>query len=441
MARLALTARLALALFLTTLVAVPAAEATYPGQNGRIYFACRAVGGSFDGIDICAINPDGSGLVNLTNTPLEPEGTPSVSPDGRRVSFIRGTSDAARLWVMNADGSDARQITDVASDGTAWTPDGQRLAFRARLGPTSYEFRLVSASGGGSTVLAPATGTHSPPKYAADGRYVYSRSEPIPGSPGSFNEQVFVVSNGTETRVTPVTASANSFPTWSPSGGQIVYTRLDGGGYALFTASSGGGGAETPLTETPLLDEMWGSFSPDGSKLLYQRDDGGFLQEVLVIANADGSNPTPIPTPTLAQARHPFWAPVASGSSPAPQPQLKPPAPFTVKPSKKTLAAGKALTLTLGCNVAPRCVVTYGAAVSIPARVLAAKTFKVKRKTVRVANGKTKQVKLKLSKQAAKAVRKALKKGLKPKLKVVVTAKRPNGKLLEKSTLKVKLKS
>lgn len=53
--------------------------------------------------------------------------TPAWSPDGRRIAF----SSDSDIYVMNADGSEVRQLTDhEAVDRTpAWSPDGSRIAF------------------------------------------------------------------------------------------------------------------------------------------------------------------------------------------------------------------------------------------------------------------------------------------------------------------------
>jgi Tol biopolymer transport system component len=58
--------------------------------------------------------------------------TPSIqwSPDGTHISVVNDMDDGARLYVMDAGGSNVRLLADGAFDPlVAWSPDGARLAF------------------------------------------------------------------------------------------------------------------------------------------------------------------------------------------------------------------------------------------------------------------------------------------------------------------------
>lgn len=78
--------------------------------------------------DIFIINADGSGEpVNLTNDEVQ-DVNPTWSPDGRKIAWSSGSDGNWNLFVMNADGSDRKQITDNGQVFRAvWTIDGRLL--------------------------------------------------------------------------------------------------------------------------------------------------------------------------------------------------------------------------------------------------------------------------------------------------------------------------
>ena len=81
-------------------ILAPPAAAAFPGVNGRIAFADHGIG---------IVNPDGRGVVDLTTA--ADDGSPAWSPTGARIAFVRTTSGDADVWVMDADGSDPRNVT------------------------------------------------------------------------------------------------------------------------------------------------------------------------------------------------------------------------------------------------------------------------------------------------------------------------------------------
>ena len=77
------------------------------------------------------VNADGSGLTRLANAPAG--GVADWSPDGRRILFSwdGGQEGTSEVYVINVDGTDLRNLTSdgaIAQHAT-WSPDGTRIAF------------------------------------------------------------------------------------------------------------------------------------------------------------------------------------------------------------------------------------------------------------------------------------------------------------------------
>jgi dipeptidyl aminopeptidase/acylaminoacyl peptidase len=135
-------------------------ELAWSPRGDRIVFVHTPVGGGDR--EIYSIRPDGTGLVDLTNDPLSDEVDPAFSPDGAQIVYsgahhARG-SVGADLWIMNADGSGARELdheTNGYSDGAfpAWSPDGSTIAFAANNGSGFYHVWSVPAAGAENSSL------------------------------------------------------------------------------------------------------------------------------------------------------------------------------------------------------------------------------------------------------------------------------------------------
>src|SRR2546422_8169178 len=55
---------------------------------------------------------------------------PRVSPDGRRIAFVsRLAGGDSGLYVVDADGTHLRRLTDGYGDMHAWSSDGSKLVF------------------------------------------------------------------------------------------------------------------------------------------------------------------------------------------------------------------------------------------------------------------------------------------------------------------------
>ena len=59
---------------------------------------------------------------------------PVWSPDGRRIAYSSDENGMPQLFVMDADGSNARQLSDIWGEYPTWSPDGSRIAFASSMG-------------------------------------------------------------------------------------------------------------------------------------------------------------------------------------------------------------------------------------------------------------------------------------------------------------------
>jgi Tol biopolymer transport system component len=94
------------------------------------------------------VNADGSNRRQLTRYAVG--SNPVWSPDGRRIAFKRFPAD---LYVVNADGSGLRRLTRHADNvprSFAWSPDGRTIAFLH-----NRELYIVKADGSGERSLTP----------------------------------------------------------------------------------------------------------------------------------------------------------------------------------------------------------------------------------------------------------------------------------------------
>ncbi len=116
--------------------------------------------------NIYVMNADGTGLRQLTDTPGE-DGFPSWSPDGTKIVFTSTRDDCSNtdaggcrttgdigpyhtVYVMNADGSNQRRVSLQQGMLVDWSPDGDYLVFAPGL-------NVIRPDGSGLTSI-PVTG-------------------------------------------------------------------------------------------------------------------------------------------------------------------------------------------------------------------------------------------------------------------------------------------
>ena len=271
------TAQLALVALL--LLALLAAGLLVGSQVRRLPppFGLAAAGQlAFDaGGDIWVAAPDGGGAQVLRATSAVEWGA-TWSRDGAHIAFWTSTitGGPADLWVMAADGSDARAVVQdlrlsVAAEGPAvsWSPSGDRIAFASIVGG------LYVASIDGSAVAeltGGAFGSISTPAWSPDGTQIAFRGQPYRWGSATLYT-IHPDGTGLETvSEQPGGSGGHLLADWSPDGRRLTYS--DGVDDILVATLEPDGWVERVLVGGTDNDR-YPAWSPDGRQIVFVRTD------------------------------------------------------------------------------------------------------------------------------------------------------------------------
>ena len=101
-----------------------------------------------------------------------------LSFDGRRVAFSsdRAAGNIVEIWVAEADGSNPQQLTHgpgVSQGSPSWSPDGRRIAFDALGKDSLRHLWMIDADGGAPRQLTTDKDEQVVPTWSRDGRWIY----------------------------------------------------------------------------------------------------------------------------------------------------------------------------------------------------------------------------------------------------------------------------
>jgi Tol biopolymer transport system component len=183
-----------------------------PGKNGKIVFERST---SAIRLTLYTISPDGTVIRRLVSSGWNP----AWSPDGTSVAFSSGRTGPGTdaIWLIDADGSHQRLITSPPAKSVdeepAWAPDGSQVAFLRTSGSGSYDIWIVNADGTDAHQLT-FIGHSTQPSWSPDGTQIAF----------AVSRVVWVIDvDGTDAHAIPNATGVD--PNWSPNGRQIVFQR------------------------------------------------------------------------------------------------------------------------------------------------------------------------------------------------------------------------
>lgn len=233
--------------------------------------------------------PDELHLLDITDPaavamPAFPPGRPAAhgapSPDGSRIAFVvhrewNGSSWQSMIFVADRDGSDSRQLTYRAARNTepAWSPDGRQIAFTSQVLGEAADVWVMNSDGSDAVNLTanqPDSSKRSPAwsPQLADGSYRIAYSLEQAGSSYLWTMRA----DGTEKRI--ITGDPSYFdsePAWSPDGRSLVFQRTGIATFGdLYLVSSTGGPARALMPGNVLAHGQFGpAWSPDGRLIAF----------------------------------------------------------------------------------------------------------------------------------------------------------------------------
>ena len=209
-----------------------------PKREGRYRWA-------LDDYDIFSVKLDGQQVQRLTTTPgYDAEAT--ISPDGKTIVFTSVRDGDLDIYAMNLDGTHLRRLTDELGydGGPFFSPDSRRIVFRAShprdpveieqykallaqrlVEPGQLEIFVMNADGTDKRQMTANGASNFAPFFHPDGRrIVFSSNQHDSRREGPPTFHLYLISDdGTGLERITFMGGFNSFPMFSPDGKKLVW--------------------------------------------------------------------------------------------------------------------------------------------------------------------------------------------------------------------------
>ena len=197
---------------------------------------------SLDDHEIYTARPDGSDLRALTDSPgYDAEAT--VSPDGRHIVFTSVRDGDLDIYIMNADGSNVRRLTNEPGydGGPFFSADGKKIVYRAHhptdpaeladyralladgfIRPNKLEIYVMNADGSAKRQVTQLDVASFAPFFHPDGeRIIFSSNYHDPA--GRDFDLYMIGVDGTSLERVTASPEFDGFPMFSPDGTKLVF--------------------------------------------------------------------------------------------------------------------------------------------------------------------------------------------------------------------------
>jgi len=188
---------------------------------------------------------------------------PSISPTGGKIAFQSTRSGASEVWVCDADGSNAVQVTSLEGYSTGmprWSPDGKWIAFDSRVGGEANIY-VVNSNGGAARRLNIDIHGNNLPSWSHDGRWIYFVNREDARDPAIWKVPS---EGGHAVRISETDAT---FPLESPDGQYVYFSH-----HRRLRRVRTDGSAEQEVAGMPELQFNGDTWAPTASGVYFMAD-------------------------------------------------------------------------------------------------------------------------------------------------------------------------
>jgi Tol biopolymer transport system component len=194
--------------------------------------------------DIYTSTPDGKNIKNLTNSPgYDAEAT--ISPNGKKIVFTSERDGDLELYSMDINGKNVKRLTNEPGyDGGAFfSPDSKMIVYRGShpedpklvardkellakhlIVPTTFEIWVMNADGTNKRQVTNLKAASFAPYFTPDGKKIIFCTNYFATDPRKRNFDLALINiDGTGIERVTYNESFDGFPMFSPDGKKLVF--------------------------------------------------------------------------------------------------------------------------------------------------------------------------------------------------------------------------